>query len=82
MSKKTKNIFVIGDVHGCYHTLVKLVEKLPKKAELIFVGDLCDRGNFSRNVIDFVMKMATYALKEIMSILCKLIFKMQLTKMT
>ena len=47
--------FVIGDIHGCYHTLLKLVEKLPTNAKLIFVGDLCDKGNYSKEVIEFVI---------------------------
>lgn len=57
MNKKNKyeNTYVIGDVHGCFYTLVNLVESLPKDAELIFVGDLCDKGNFSKKVIDFVI---------------------------
>lgn len=46
--------YIIGDVHGCYHTLVQLINKLPRHAELIFVGDLCDRGLFSKDVIEFV----------------------------
>lgn len=49
------NTFVIGDVHGCYYTLLNLVKKLPSDANLIFVGDLCDKGNFSKEVIEFVM---------------------------
>lgn len=51
-----KNTFVIGDVHGCYYTLLNLIEKLPKDAKLVFVGDLCDKGNFSKEVIDFVIE--------------------------
>ncbi len=54
MKKSLDNIFIIGDVHGCYHTLMKLVKKLPNNAKLIFVGDLCDKGNFSKDVIEFV----------------------------
>ncbi|MFT5661607.1 MAG: serine/threonine protein phosphatase 1 [Sulfurimonas sp.] len=50
-----ENIFVIGDVHGCYHTLMNLLQQLPENAELIFVGDLCDKGNFSKDVIEFVI---------------------------
>jgi len=46
--------FVIGDVHGCYHTLMALLNKLPRDARLIFVGDLCDRGSYSKEVIEFV----------------------------
>ena len=49
------NTFIIGDVHGCYHTLLKLVAKLPSNAKLIFVGDLCDKGNYSKEVIEFVI---------------------------
>ena len=48
-------MFIISDVHGCYHTLMKLIEKLPKDAELIFVGDLVDKGLHSKNVIEFVI---------------------------
>ncbi len=36
--------YIIGDVHGEYDTLLALVDKLPKDAKLIFVGDLVDRG--------------------------------------
>jgi serine/threonine protein phosphatase 1 len=46
--------YIIGDVHGEYHTLLALVEKLPRDAKLIFVGDLIDRGRHSREVIDYI----------------------------
>lgn len=36
--------YIIGDVHGCYDTLIALIKKLPEKAEIIFLGDLIDRG--------------------------------------
>jgi serine/threonine protein phosphatase 1 len=51
-----ENIYVVGDVHGCFHTLQNLIGRLPEDAELIFVGDLCDKGNFSRDVIDLVIQ--------------------------
>lgn len=51
MQSKT---YIIGDIHGCYHTMIALLEKLPKDARIIFVGDLCDRGNFSKEVIEFI----------------------------
>ena len=53
-NQKIENTYVIGDVHGCFHTLQNLVSRLPKDVELIFVGDLCDKGNFSKEVIAFV----------------------------
>ncbi|CAA6822017.1 MAG: Serine/threonine protein phosphatase [uncultured Sulfurovum sp.] len=62
-TKNLENIFVIGDVHGCYHTLMTLVDKLPKDAELIFVGDLCDKGNFSKEVIAFIKQNNYQAIK-------------------
>lgn len=49
------NIFCIGDVHGCFYTLQKLIEKLPKDAEIIFTGDLCDKGNHTKEVIDYII---------------------------
>ena len=49
-----KSTFVIGDVHGCFYTLQNLVNKLPKDADLIFVGDLCDMGLHTKEVIEFV----------------------------
>ncbi len=54
-NKPLENIYAIGDVHGCYHTLLKLVDQLPDDATLLFVGDLCDKGNFSRDVIEYVI---------------------------
>ena len=63
MKKVIKNSFVIGDVHGCYHTLLKLVEKLPGDAKLIFVGDLCDKGNFSKEVIEYVIENNHFCVK-------------------
>jgi len=51
-----KNTYIIGDVHGEYNTLIKLIEQLPKDADIIFVGDLIDRGASSRAVIELIRK--------------------------
>lgn len=48
--------YIIGDVHGEYDTLAALVEKLPKDADVVFVGDLIDRGAKSKEVIEFMRK--------------------------
>ncbi|MCH7401083.1 metallophosphoesterase [Belliella kenyensis] len=41
-------LFIIGDVHGCFHTYLKLLDQWnPKHETLIQVGDLIDRGNLS-----------------------------------
>lgn len=52
-----ENIYVIGDVHGSYKTLLALIEKLPQKdkSKICFVGDLVDRGSDSYSVIKYIM---------------------------
>ena len=50
-----KPIYLIGDVHGCYKTMIALIEKLPKDAEICFLGDLIDRGQNSASVIQYVI---------------------------
>ena len=58
---------IIGDVHGCYDELLTLLKKLGYREEngiyrhadnrkLVFVGDLCDRGPKSLEVIKLVRK--------------------------
>jgi len=52
-------IAVIGDIHGCFYTLIELLKKIRKKyksVEIYCVGDMVDRGNFSFNVVDLMMK--------------------------
>jgi len=49
-------IAVIGDIHGCYHTLKELYSQIKIKypdIEVFSVGDLVDRGNFSCETIHF-----------------------------
>lgn len=48
--------YVIGDVHGCFHTLQQLIAQLPNDAKLIFVGDLCDRGLYTKEVLSFIIQ--------------------------
>lgn len=55
MEKQQDLTYVIGDVHGCLYTLKKLISKLPAEAEIILVGDLCDKGVYSKEVIEFVI---------------------------
>lgn len=47
-------MIVIGDVHGCFDTLRKLIDKLPDD-DICFVGDLIDRGPESAKVVQFVI---------------------------
>lgn len=45
---------IISDIHGCYKTLMALIAQLPKGVPITFAGDLIDRGEDSRKVIEFV----------------------------
>ena len=52
-------IAVIGDIHGCYHTLKKVYEEIKTKhpdLPVYSVGDLVDRGNFSYEVLEFIIQ--------------------------
>lgn len=60
---KGKSLYVIGDIHGCYDELLELEEKARKHAKklkktpfFICVGDYCDRGPQSAQVIQHVME--------------------------
>jgi len=45
---------IVGDVHGEYKSLLSLIDKMPLNSQLIFVGDLVDRGMESAQVVRFV----------------------------
>lgn len=47
-------LFIIGDVHGCADMLTTLMAKQPQDSQLIFVGDLVDRGTDSATVLETV----------------------------
>lgn len=49
-----ENIAVIGDIHGCLHTLITLFEKLSAKTTVFYsVGDLVDRGKYPKESVQF-----------------------------
>lgn len=51
--------FVIGDTHGSYDKVMKALElaKFSDSDILYFTGDLCDRGNQNKEVVDFFMSL-------------------------
>ncbi len=53
------NVFAIGDVHGCYHTLIDLVENHwnPKKEFLVQVGDLINKGPHSAQCVIYMRQL-------------------------
>ncbi len=71
--RRARRLVAIGDVHGDYHTFVRLLrscglidERLAWAAgETVFVqtGDLLDRGDLSRKVLELVMRLEQEAPK-------------------
>ena len=49
--------WIIGDVHGCYKSLLKVLEKISpsKDTSLYIVGDLINRGPESEKTLDFLI---------------------------
>ena len=53
-------LFAISDIHGCFkpfYELVKDVIKLTKSDQLFLLGDYIDRGDQSKEVIDFIIDL-------------------------
>jgi serine/threonine protein phosphatase 1 len=56
--------YIIGDVHGLADQLSQLIERIQKKdkdANFWFVGDYCDRGPNSKNVIETIFALGDKA---------------------
>ena len=53
-------LFAISDIHGCFNPFYELVVKiikLKKSDQLILLGDYIDRGEQSKEVIDFILEL-------------------------
>ena len=58
--------WVIGDIHGCFATLMALILKLPKgtkSEDIIYVGDMIDRGPDNRAVINYIRESGSKVVK-------------------
>lgn len=52
----SKGKIVLSDIHGCYLTMISLIEKCKAKYpqhDLVIAGDLIDRGPRSRDVVQY-----------------------------
>ncbi|MCR8641667.1 serine/threonine protein phosphatase [Paenibacillus sp. N1-5-1-14] len=55
-----RRTLVISDIHGCYEEFKELLESVeyrPIEDELILLGDYCDRGFMSKEVVEYVMTL-------------------------
>lgn len=58
-----RNLYAIGDIHGCHEELLALMEKLVKDGlsrddHVVFLGDYIDRGPDSKKVIDILIEFS------------------------
>ncbi len=50
--------FIIGDIHGCFQPLEKLILQIPKSTHtLVFLGDYIDRGPDSQKVVSRILEL-------------------------
>ncbi|WP_426060166.1 metallophosphoesterase family protein [Hymenobacter sp. B1770] len=53
------NIFIVGDVHGCFHTFSEvLTHWQPATDHLIQVGDLVDRGRYVVETVELARQLS------------------------
>lgn len=76
-----QSVYIVGDIHGCYRTMVNLIDKIELHAkannivdpELVFVGDYIDRGPNSRMVLiqvrDMVNKELMYGFSKVTALM-------------
>lgn len=50
-------VAVLTDIHGRLDDLLRLLDKVPKDAKLIFLGDYIDRGSQSAEVVSLVRSL-------------------------
>ena len=56
-----RELFAIGDLQGCLESLKGLLEQIPEDAELLFLGDLVNRGPKSLETLRFVKSLGSRA---------------------
>ncbi len=55
-----KNVFAIGDIHGCMDKLCSLIDKIDIDFDhdtLVFLGDYIDRGSDSFEVVEYLIDL-------------------------
>jgi serine/threonine protein phosphatase 1 len=55
-----ERIFAVGDIHGCYLKLDRLMDKIKLNSEkdvMVFLGDYIDRGDQSKEVVEYLVRL-------------------------
>lgn len=50
--------YVIGDIHGEYEKLLRLLKHIPLGEKLVFIGDYINKGKKSKEVLDHLNKIS------------------------
>ena len=53
-------LFAIGDIHGCFDSLKRLIEEtiqINHGDKVILLGDYIDRGTQSKEVVDYIIEL-------------------------
>ncbi len=49
-------VYIVGDVQGCYHTFLRLYAQIPKHAKIYFAGDVLNRGKHSLEMLRWIYR--------------------------
>lgn len=53
------NLFIVGDVHGCYYTFLEVLQHWKPTEELLLqVGDLVDRGRYAPETVQVALELS------------------------
>lgn len=54
---QVEDLWIIGDIHGCFQELMSLLTFIPDEATIAFVGDFTDRGPEPQKVLNKVQEL-------------------------
>jgi serine/threonine protein phosphatase 1 len=51
------NLFIVSDIHGMYKQFEEILQYWDKESQLVILGDMIDRGDYSYEVVQRVMEL-------------------------